>query len=68
MGNTDRPLSPHLQIYKPQLTAALSIAHRASGIFLVIGTLLVGLLAHGLARGPKAMPRRKRFSALSSAA
>ena len=36
-----KPLSPHLQIYRPQLTSVLSISHRASGIFL--GT--AGLLA-----------------------
>lgn len=29
-----RPLSPHLQIYRPQLTSVLSITHRATGIFL----------------------------------
>jgi succinate dehydrogenase / fumarate reductase, cytochrome b subunit len=27
-----RPLSPHLQIYKPQITSVLSILHRISGI------------------------------------
>ncbi|MBT5625380.1 succinate dehydrogenase, cytochrome b556 subunit [Gammaproteobacteria bacterium] len=29
-----RPISPHLQIYKPQLTAVLSSLHRVSGLFL----------------------------------
>lgn len=53
MGNTDRPLSPHLQIYKPQLTAVLSIAHRASGIFLVLGTLLLVYWLTALAQGPE---------------
>jgi succinate dehydrogenase / fumarate reductase cytochrome b subunit len=32
-----RPLSPHLQLYKPQLTSILSIIHRFTGITLVIG-------------------------------
>ncbi len=36
-----RPLSPHLQIYKPQLTSALSIFHRMSGVVLAIGALLL---------------------------
>ena len=53
MASTDRPLSPHLQIYKPQLTAVLSIAHRASGIFLVLGTLLLVYWLTALARGPE---------------
>ncbi|KAA0201836.1 hypothetical protein HAZT_HAZT002968 [Hyalella azteca] len=29
-----RPLSPHLSIYKPQLTSVLSISHRATGVLL----------------------------------
>ena len=36
----DRPLSPHLQVYRPQLTAILSITHRLTGLALTIGTLL----------------------------
>lgn len=36
-----RPLSPHLQIYRFQLTMAMSILHRASGIALTVGTLLL---------------------------
>jgi succinate dehydrogenase / fumarate reductase cytochrome b subunit len=31
-----RPLSPHLQIYRPQLTSVLSIFHRATGIGLAV--------------------------------
>ena len=34
-----RPLSPHLQIYKPQITSVLSISHRLSGVFLGIGLI-----------------------------
>ena len=32
-----RPLSPHIQIYKPQWTSVLSIMHRLTGIGLVLG-------------------------------
>ena len=35
-----RPLSPHLQVYKPQITSVLSITNRATGIALSAGTLL----------------------------
>ncbi|PPR30247.1 MAG: hypothetical protein CFH32_00858 [Alphaproteobacteria bacterium MarineAlpha9_Bin2] len=35
-----RPLSPHLQIYKPQITSILSIFHRFTGVFLAFGLLL----------------------------
>ncbi len=38
-----RPLSPHLQVYKPQFTSMLSIAHRASIVALFFG--LVGFAA-----------------------
>jgi succinate dehydrogenase / fumarate reductase cytochrome b subunit len=41
MSSTERPLSPHLQVYRWQLTMALSIAHRATGLALVAGTLLL---------------------------
>jgi len=36
-----RPLSPHLQVYKPQITSVMSITHRATGIALAAGTLLL---------------------------
>ncbi len=36
-----RPLSPHLQIYKPQLTTGMSIFHRITGVGLSVGTLLL---------------------------
>ena len=36
-----RPLSPHLQVYKPQITSVLSILHRISGVALAAGTLLL---------------------------
>ena len=36
-----RPLSPHLQVYKPQLTSVLSIMNRLSGIATSVGTLMM---------------------------
>lgn len=36
-----RPLSPHLQVYRWPLSMALSILHRATGIALSVGTLLL---------------------------
>ncbi len=41
MPARDRPLSPHLQVYRPQLTSVLSITHRLTGVVLVFGTLLL---------------------------
>jgi succinate dehydrogenase / fumarate reductase cytochrome b subunit len=37
----NRPLSPHLQIYRPQLTSVLSIFHRMTGVGLALGAVLV---------------------------
>jgi succinate dehydrogenase / fumarate reductase cytochrome b subunit len=36
-----RPLSPHLQIYRPMLTMMMSIVHRITGGALYVGTLLL---------------------------
>ena len=41
MSTNERPLSPHLQIYRWQWTMALSILHRATGVGLAVGTLLL---------------------------
>ena len=41
MASVNRPLSPHLQIYKPIPTMVASIVHRITGGALYFGTLLV---------------------------
>lgn len=46
-----RPLSPHLTIYKPMLTMAMSIAHRITGAALYVGMALLALLLLGAAIG-----------------
>ncbi|MGU9957228.1 MAG: succinate dehydrogenase, cytochrome b556 subunit [Arenicellales bacterium WSBS_2016_MAG_OTU3] len=38
---SQRPLSPHLQIYKPQITSMMSILHRVTGVVLSFGLLLL---------------------------
>jgi succinate dehydrogenase / fumarate reductase, cytochrome b subunit len=37
MPTRERPLSPHLQVYRWQITMTMSILHRASGMVLVAG-------------------------------
>ena len=37
----NRPLSPHLSIYKPQITSMMSICHRATGVFNAIGLIMI---------------------------
>ena len=51
MESVKRPLSPHLQIYKPQLTSILSITHRGTGVFLSLGALLLTCWLVGLNAG-----------------
>lgn len=41
MAAGNRPLSPHLQVYRPQWTSVLSIIHRGSGVVLSIGAVYV---------------------------
>jgi succinate dehydrogenase / fumarate reductase cytochrome b subunit len=53
-GTPSRPLSPHLQIYKPQLTSVLSITHRVTGVGLSVGTLLLVAWIAAAAKGPDA--------------
>lgn len=51
--NADRPLSPHLQIYKPIPTMVMSILHRLTGAALYFGTLLVAWWLMAAASGPE---------------
>ena len=51
---TNRPLSPHLQIYRPQLTSVLSILHRITGVALAVGTILLVYWLIAAASGPEA--------------
>ena len=39
--NNNRPLSPHLSIYRKVFTAVFSIFHRLTGIFLILGSFLL---------------------------
>jgi succinate dehydrogenase / fumarate reductase cytochrome b subunit len=54
MAQADRPLSPHIQIYRWPLNMALSIGHRATGIGLASGLILVTWWLLALASGPEA--------------
>ena len=51
MKNNNRPISPHLSIYKPQITSILSISHRMSGVFQSLGLLIIVLLLFSLFLG-----------------
>ncbi len=49
-----RPLSPHLQVYKLPLTAIMSITHRVTGAGLAAGTVLVTAFLLAAASGEQA--------------
>jgi succinate dehydrogenase / fumarate reductase cytochrome b subunit len=53
MAQAGRPLSPHLQIYRWYFTMALSIAHRVTGVGLVLGLMLLTWWLAALAGGPE---------------
>ncbi len=50
----NRPLSPHLQVYRPQITSVLSILHRITGVALALGIVPLVYWLNGLAGGPEA--------------
>jgi len=60
VGN-QRPLSPHLQIYRPMLTMMMSIAHRITGAALYFGTLLLAWYLIAAAAGPDAFATASHF-------
>ncbi len=61
MSTQNRPLSPHLQVYRPQWTSALSIFHRGTGIVLALGTLLLVYWLAAAAAGPEAFAGAQSF-------
>lgn len=63
MPHTARPISPHLDIYRWQLTMTLSIIHRATGIALAVGTLLVIWALFALAAGAESFAHVQAFCA-----
>jgi succinate dehydrogenase / fumarate reductase cytochrome b subunit len=52
-SGAERPLSPHLQIYRPMLTMMMSIAHRLSGAALAIGFILLAWWLLAISLGPE---------------
>lgn len=61
-----RPLSPHLQVYRLPITAWMSIAHRSTGIVLAVGALFLALVPLSIASGAESFGTLRSF--LESAA
>jgi len=58
---TERPLSPHLGIYKPKITMVMSILHRVTGAALYCGTVLLVWWLLAAAMGPNAYATFQSF-------
>ena len=54
MDRVERPLSPHLQVYRPQITSVLSILHRATGLALSLGMVVLAYWLVAVATGEAA--------------
>jgi succinate dehydrogenase / fumarate reductase cytochrome b subunit len=57
-----RPLSPHLQIYRPTMTMTMSIVHRITGVGLYLGTLILTWWLLAASSGPNAYSAVERFA------
>ena len=57
-----RPLSPHLQVYRWQLTSVLSILHRATGIALTVGALYLAIWVICAASNPRIYGQFQSFN------
>jgi succinate dehydrogenase / fumarate reductase, cytochrome b subunit len=61
MTNRARPLSPHLQVYRPQITSVMSILHRISGIVLSFGAFVLAWWLLAVAQGGDAYARAGEY-------
>ncbi|MEG6507950.1 succinate dehydrogenase, cytochrome b556 subunit [Methyloligella sp. 2.7D] len=57
----ERPLSPHLQVYRPMLTMMMSMAHRVSGVALAVGFALFAWWLIAVSAGPEAYAKVAAF-------
>ena len=62
MANRERPLSPHLQIYRWQVQMVTSILHRGTGVVLSLGNLLIVCGLMSLAAGPESWAHFTAFT------
>ncbi len=53
MSRGNRPLSPHLQVYRPQLTSVLSIVFRIMGVATSVGSIVLIWWLVAAASGPE---------------
>lgn len=58
---SSRPISPHLQIYRPQLTSVLSFAHRVTGLTLGLYSIALVMWLIAAAAGPRPFSAAQSF-------
>ena len=63
MSTKERPLSPHMTVYRFQLTSVLSFLHRITGVALAVGLLLLVYWLLAVASGPEAYNAVQAFNA-----
>ena len=61
MSTGNRPLSPHLQVYRWQITMFMSIWHRITGVGLAVGAVVLVYWLNSVAYGPKAFAHAQWF-------
>src|SRR5438067_6115542 len=61
MSPAERPMSPHLQVYRWQLTSVMSILIRATGIALSVGTILLVSWLCAASDGPETYAAVQHF-------
>ena len=61
MSSNNRPLSPHLDVYRLPLSALLSVVHRGTGGFLTIGTIALVWWLLALAGGEESFTSAQQF-------
>lgn len=57
-----RPLSPHLQVYRPQITTVLSILHRITGVGLSLGAIWLVAWLYLAAKGGSGFDAIRAFN------
>lgn len=61
MAANNRPLSPHLQVYRLPFTGLISITHRITGVLLALGLILFVAMLFALAAGEGAYVAMQSF-------
>ena len=64
MSTNNRPISPHLQVYKLPLTGIISIIHRMTGVLLSAGLIFFVYIVYAVAGGSNTYAAMQVFMSL----